>query len=254
MVRALAPLPRLESGVELLDRPGHPDREVQGNLRDLGRLNRLFGGVGGSLRELERLFGRSPQDTLTLLDVGTGGADIPRAICRWGRRRGLAVTVEGVDRSDQVLAAAAEWSRGYPEIRLRRMEAPPLPYADGSFDYAIASLVLHHLTTAQGVRLLREMGRVARRGVIVSDLARCRRASLLTAVGTRLLSRNRLTRHDGPMSVLRGFRPEELRRMAAEAGLRDARASRRPWFRLILVSPSPWMGEGWGEGPGVDWR
>lgn len=232
----LAPLPRLEGALELLDRPDQPDPEVRGSLRDLERLNRLFGGVGTILRELERTLDHPFRSPLTILDVGTGGADIPRAICRWARRRGFPVSVEAVDRSDQVLAAAAEWSAAYPEIRLRRLEVPPLPYSDGSFDCVIASLFLHHLTTAQGVDFLREMQRVARRGVILSDLVRSRLASLLTAIGTRLLSRNRLTRHDGPMSVLRGFRPDELRGMAAEAGLRGTRVIRHPWFRVTLVA------------------
>ena len=244
MVTAFAPLPRLENAVELLDRPGYPDGEVRGSLRDLGRLNRLFGGTRAVLRHLGPWLARPALAPPTLLDVGTGGADIPRAICCWARRRGVAVTVEAVDRSDQALAAAAEWSAAYPEIRLRCVEAPPLPYADGSFDYAMASLVLHHLTTARGVRLLREMGRVARRGVIVSDLARCRRARFLTALGTRLLSRNRLTRHDGPLSVLRGFQPGELVRMASEAGLGAARVGRHPWFRLTLVAEEPHGGGG----------
>jgi hypothetical protein len=82
---------------------------------------------------------------------------------------------------------------------------------------------------------LREMRRVARHGLIVNDLMRSRRARLLTGIATRLLSGNRLTRHDGPMSVLRGFRPEELLHMSIEAGLGDVRISLHPWFRIALV-------------------
>ena len=76
---------------------------------------------------------------------------------------------------------------------------------------------------------------MARHGLIVNDLMRSRRARLLTGIATRLLSANRLTRHDGPMSVLRGFRPEELLHMATEAGLGDVRVSLHPWFRITLI-------------------
>jgi ubiquinone/menaquinone biosynthesis C-methylase UbiE len=175
------------------------------------------------------------QTRLTILDIATGGADIPRTICRWARHRKITLTVEAMDRSHQVLAAAAEWSAGYPEIRLRQEEAPPLPYPDHSFDYVLCSLFFHHLTEAQGIHLLREMRRVARHGLIVNDLMRSRRARLLTGIATRLLSGNRLTRHDGPMSVLRGFRLAELLHMATEAGLGDVRVSLHPWFRIALV-------------------
>jgi len=140
-----------------------------------------------------------------------------------------------VDWNDKVLAAATEWSEGHPEIRLRQAEAPPLPYPDQSFDYVISSLFFHHLSEAQGIFLLREMRRVARRGLIANDLRRSRLARLLTAITTRVLSTNRLTRHDGPISILRGFRPDELLRMAGAAGLAEVRLSLHPWFRIALV-------------------
>ncbi len=235
MVSAWRPLPRLEGAVELLDRPGNCSEEIRGSLRDLERLNRHFGGVRTVLLHLGRMVCERAQTPLTILDIATGAADIPRAICHWARERNLAVTVEAVDWNDKVLAAATEWSEGHPEIRLRQAEAPPLPYPDQSFDYVISSLFFHHLSEAQGIFLLREMGRVARRGLIVNDLRRSRLARLLTAITTRVLSTNRLTRHDGPISILRGFRPDELLRMAAEAGLEKVGLSLHPWFRIVLI-------------------
>src|SRR5574337_1125574 len=236
MVTTRLPLLRLQGATELLDRPNNSDEEIRENLRDLERLNRYFGGVRTVLVHLGRMMGEHSQRSLTLLDIATGGADIPRAICRWARKRKLPAAIEAVDQNDRVLAAAANWSIDFPEIRLRQAQAPPLPYQDRSFDYVIASLFFHHLTEAEGILLLREMARVARRGLLVNDLLRSRLAWLLTTMTTRLLSGNRLTRHDGPMSVLRGFRPLELRRMATQAGLTDVRLSRHPWFRIVLTS------------------
>jgi ubiquinone/menaquinone biosynthesis C-methylase UbiE len=245
MVSVLAPLPRLEGVVEILDRAGNSDEEVRGSLRDLEWFNRYLGGARTVLEHLRRMVGESPGSSLTILDIATGGADIPRAICRWARGRKLAVTIEAVDCNDQVLATAAQWSAGYPEIRFRRSEASRLPYPDQSFDVVISSLFFHHLNEAQGICLLREMARIARRGLVLNDLLRDRRAHLLIAIITRLLSENRLTRHDGPISVLRGFRPEELLRMATAAGLADVRISLHPWFRIALtkeIAPALPMG------------
>lgn len=236
LLSAFPPLARLESAVELLDRAGNTAEELRGALRDLERLNRWFGGVRPVLFHLDRMTGAHAGASLTVLDIGTGGADIPRAICRWARRRGLPVRIEAVDRNDHALAAAAEWSAEYPEIHLRQGEASSLPYPDRGFDYVIASLFLHHLSEAQGIRQLQEMHRMARRGLIVSDLWRGRPAHLLTTMATRILSRNRLTRHDGPLSILRGFRGHELLRMAALADLPGPAITRHPWFRVALVA------------------
>ena len=239
MVTLLGIPPRLEGATELLDRAGNSHREVRENLRDLERLNRLFGGTQAILGPLRRWIAQAAEGPFTVLDVGTGAADIPRAICDWARAHGIPLTVEALDGNEQIVAAAAEWAAAYPEIRLRRAEVPPLPYPDRSFDWALASQVLHHLSWAQGVFLLREMGRVARRGIIVTDVARSRRARVLAALGARLLARSRLTRHDAPLSLRRAFRPEEVWAMAREAGLGEATVTRHPWFRLVLTAPTP---------------
>lgn len=138
MVAALLPLPRLQGATELLDRRDNSDEEIRGNLRDLERLNRYFGGVRTVLLHLGRMVGGHSPGPVTILDIATGGADIPRAICRWARKRTLPVAIEAVDHGDQVLAAATEWSIDFPEIRLRRVCAPLLPYPDRSFDYVIS--------------------------------------------------------------------------------------------------------------------
>jgi hypothetical protein len=64
------------------------------------------------------------------------------------------------------------------------------------------------------------MARVARRGVIVNDLSRGRLALAGARVMTSLLTRHRLTRHDGPLSVQRAYTIKEMRAFIVVAGLR----------------------------------
>jgi len=98
-------------------------------------------------------------------------------------------------------------------------------------------MVLHHLEPADGVRLLREMGRVARLGIVVNDLER----GWLPWIGAqalfRVLTRNPFTRHDGPLSVRRAYHAAEARALAAEAGLRVIGEERVPLgFRWAIVA------------------
>jgi ubiquinone/menaquinone biosynthesis C-methylase UbiE len=121
-----------------------------------------------------------------------------------------------------------------------------LPFTDGAFDYAVCSLFTHHFTDEGVALVLREMARVARRRVFVIDLHRHALAYLLYTTAGRLLVRTALVREDGALSILRGFRPPELRRLAAAAGLREIEVRRRFPFRLVLSASANEIGDGRG--------
>ena len=135
------------------------------------------------------------------------------------------------------LALAREHAAGDPDVRVEAADALALPYSDGEFDFALCSTALHHFGDGDAVRVLRELRRVARRGVVVNDLRRSRAALL----GARLLAAtvwrtHPVTRHDGPLSVRRSFTPAELLRLGRSAGMDDARVHVHHPFRLALVS------------------
>ena len=228
-------LPRLAHAHELLDEPSHDPAELEESLRDVAAVNRWLGGTRALLRHVGPLL--APDRPTTLLDAGTGSADLPRAIVHWARRHRRAVLITATDLHPQTLEIARRQSRGFPEISFALADVRALPYADRAFDVTLLSLTLHHLDPDDIVTALRELARTARRALIVGELER-RRAAYF---GARLLAatvwrRNRLTRHDGPVSVLRAFTPAELLDFARRAGLREPRVHRHPLFRLVLVA------------------
>lgn len=212
---------RLSHVEELLDGPLDDPTTLRGNLRDLRRSNRLTGGVALSRRALRELV---PDDgPITVLDVGTGGADIPVALLADSRRRGRRMEVTAIDSRAEVLAAArlARPAIGnLAGLTLELADGRGLPYPDRTFDVVHTSLVLHHLEPADAVTFLRELARVCRRGVVLNDLARRR----ITVFGAWLLSRlfttNRYSRHDAPLSARRAYTLVEARALLAHAGLR----------------------------------
>jgi ubiquinone/menaquinone biosynthesis C-methylase UbiE len=204
------------TALELLDRPERAGDALAGNLDDLRRINRWLGGVGPIARGLERLAldGVSGR-TVSLLDVATGAADVPAALVARAKRRGQEVRAVGLDMSPAILAHAK--SRG--AVVLVVGDGAKLPFADATFDVVTSSLALHHFDPREAVECLREMKRVARRGVIVNDLVRGRLGLVAAWILSRLLTRNRLTRHDAPLSVRRAYTRGELGSLAAAAGL-----------------------------------
>lgn len=235
MLRAFAPLPREVARVELLDRPGVPRTELAENLADIARLNRL-GATRALLAHLAPFFARHRGPApLRVLDLGTGGGDVPAAVVRWARARGRRVSVLALDLQPEVLACAGAAARDLPEVRLVAGDALQPPVRRDGVDVALCSLTLHHLPEAAVVRLLRLMADVARLGFVVSDLRRSRLAYAAAWLTTRLISKSRLTRHDGPLSVLRAYTREELARLAGAAGLPGVRWHEPPCFRVIGV-------------------
>lgn len=221
---------RLAHHPEILDGPLIDAPSLRENLRDLALVNRLFGGAALSRRALLHLVATcnggvpadgDPRATVRLLDVGTGGADIPEALLRWSERGRLPLEIEAVDRAEVV--ALAREARGRRErLQLRVADGRDLPFPDRSFDVAHISLVAHHLEPDQLVRLLGELKRVSRLGVIVNDLQRSAFVWLASWLVLRLLTRNAVTRHDGPLSVRRAYRPAELAVLATRVALTPA--------------------------------
>jgi ubiquinone/menaquinone biosynthesis C-methylase UbiE len=117
-------------------------------------------------------------------------------------------------------------------------DALDLPFPDGSFDIAMASLFFHHLSNEDCVRVLAQMWRIARRRVIINDLHRHAIAYFSIRALTRLFSSSRMVRHDAPVSVRRSFRPAELLDIARRAGV-PARVYRSFPYRLVLVADKP---------------
>lgn len=210
---------------ELLDGDLTDGDALRGNLRDLARVNRRLGGTGLSVRAIEALAG--DRRALTILDVGTGGADLPLGLLDHARQRGLTWQVTGVDARPEILAAAVAVDPRLattPGLALRVGDGRRLAEPADTVDIAHCSLVVHHLDPADAVTLLGELARVARLGVVVNDLVRGRLAWLGAWALTRVATRDRYTRHDAPLSVRRAYTRDELRALAAAAGLVEVAA------------------------------
>lgn len=217
-------------GDELLDDPRADPRTVEASLRNIARANRWFGGTAAALFGVGRVLARVPRDTpVTLLDVGTGLGDLPAAAVRWGQRHGRRIIPVGLERSHVAAALAA--SHGVPTAVA---DAGMPPFRDGAVDVVMLSQVAHHFTARSIVQLARTCDRIARIGVVIADLRRSHFAAAGFWIGAHALGFDRVTRTDGITSVRRGFTPDELHRILADAGV-TARVERRPGFRIVAT-------------------
>ncbi len=215
---------RLVGVEELLDGPLDDTAALVGNLRDLARINRLTGGVTLSARAIDDLLAAAPgaSEEVTLLDVGTGAADIPAHLLASARKRGPSLAVTASDSRQEVLDAALVARPSLDRVAgltFALADGRGLPWPDGSFDVAHASMVIHHLSPEDAVTFLRELRRVARIGVVINDLTRGRIFWLGGWLLVHAIATSRFTRHDGPLSVRRAYTRRELADLVSAAGL-----------------------------------
>lgn len=229
-------LSRRSLELEHLDLGDYTPEEYEGCLVELRRVNRWLGDARALRRSVLPAIGKGARGEFSLLDVGAGSGELLRETARWARSRGLRARLVGLELNERAAESLMEESRDFAEVSAVRGDALHLPFGDGAFDYSMCSLFTHHFRDEGVVAVLREMRRVARRGVFVIDLHRHPVAYLFFTTVARLFLRNRLVREDGALSIRRSFRREELRRLAERAGLLNVRVERRFPYRLVLIS------------------
>ncbi len=198
--------PRRRYDPEVLEDDDIDPGVVLQSLRDIRRSNALFGGRMAVLAEIRGLFPQFLQaGEFTLLDIGTGLGDVPATVARAAARRGITVRTIGIDR----VAMLAEQSRANVTYAICA-SGLQLPLHSRSVDIAMCSQVLHHFRGNEARSLLQEMNRVARIAVVISDLRRSWIAAAGFWIASFPLGFHRVTRHDGVVSVMRGFTADEL--------------------------------------------
>jgi ubiquinone/menaquinone biosynthesis C-methylase UbiE len=220
---------------ELLDTPNADPRLAERSFRDLRRMSRLLGWTRLAVKEVAQMVTSSRLRTFSVLDVATGAAYIPAAIAHWADQQQLQAQITACDISEQALSAARGTCASFPAIRLDQQNALALTYPDQAFDLVLCQGVLHHFSPKQAITLLHELARVARHAVILTDLQRTLPLYMSAWVALHTFVRNLITRHDGLVSIRRAYRPEEVRALAEQAGLRPITLRTRLRFRQSLI-------------------
>lgn len=222
--------------LELMDDPTIGGHDLAESLVQLRYINWALGAAFPTLEGVERLWRQAGRPAhLTLLDVGAGSGDGNRLLLRWASLRRVHLRITLLDLHAETCALAADYYRNEPRVRVQQGDLHDLP--PRSADIVTAALVLHHIPAAQLPDMVRTLAHAARLGVVINDLHRHPLAWLGIWLLTRLFSRNRLIRHDAPLSVQRGFRPADFERLRDLPDLRGLRYRWRPLFRYLVTVP-----------------
>jgi ubiquinone/menaquinone biosynthesis C-methylase UbiE len=220
--------------LERIDTGDYTPAEYACFLREIAFINRMTGDLRTVKKTLFREIERENLRGFSVLDVGAGSGEMLRFIAGFARKTRRKSRLTGIELNERSAAAIRVESRAFGEISSVRGDGTKIPFADGSFDYAVCSLFTHHLPDEIVVDVLREMARVSRRGIFVIDLHRNRVAYTLYRLFCGVFRISRLVREDGLLSIQRSFKPNELSELAKRAGLQDASVERHLIYRLVL--------------------
>lgn len=220
--------------LENLDKGTYTPEEYEGCIAELQRVNRWLGDAETLRDSLLKNIAARDLKQFSVLDVGAGSGELLRVAAAWARETKRNARFVGLELNARSARAILEESAEFPNISSVRGDGFALPFSNGSFDFVIQSLTLHHFDDAAAVRILREMARVAAREILVIDLHRNPVAYFFYTTIGKLFLHNRLIREDGALSILRSFTSEELEALAHEARLRQPKVGTHFPSRLVL--------------------
>ncbi|MGQ1837973.1 methyltransferase domain-containing protein [Kocuria turfanensis] len=237
-------LSRRDPGLrELMD---DPDCDLGALRRTYARfeaINSLLAGWSATYRRRIRPLA-VPGRPLTVLDVGSGGGDVARALARWAHRDGVDLRVTGVDPDarahEWAVGRTAHWSARRPHLTppaFRRTTSRELVAAGETFDVVVSNHLLHHLDPEQVRGLVADSERLARRLVVHNDLVRSPAAYRLYSVGVLPLAPGSFLRTDGLRSLRRAYVPDELRALAGPGW--EVRPGTFAYQQLVRVRSLP---------------
>ena len=221
---------------ERIDTGDYTDEEYNTFLREIRFINQRLGDRSALEKALLSEISTQDINEFSVLDVGAGSGELLSVIADFAHENGRHCQLVGLDLNELSSLEIAKESENYSEMSAVRGDAFRLPFGDGAFDYAICSLFTHHLTDEQVPRVLREMARVARRGIIVIDLERNAMAWFLFNLFCLAYRISPLVRQDGSLSIKKGFREGELKALAKKAGLPNVSVQRHAPYRVVLRS------------------
>jgi len=210
--------------------------ELQQTYRHLRRLNRIFGASGPLLFGVKSIWSAAGKpNKLTILDIGAGSGDVNRRLLRWADRQRLELEIVLADLSEEACFEAKKLFAREPRIRVMQSDLFALP--ERFADIVVATQFVHHFHSSELPETVRQMLRVSRSGVVINDIHRHWIPWAAVWLVTRIVSNNRYIRHDGPLSVAKGFRSDDWKELGESLGIDGKFYFWRPLFRYAVLIP-----------------
>ncbi|RZJ52689.1 MAG: methyltransferase domain-containing protein [Flavobacterium sp.] len=191
-------------------------------LDQIARINRLLGGNTLTLHGLKQLLRKTDiSKPIVIADIGCGNGDMLRMLARYGKKQNLNFKLIGIDANAFTINYAADLSEEFSNIEYRCIDIFSPEFNHLKYDVALCTLTLHHFTSKQIEDILVLLHNNASVGIVVNDLQRSKIAYRLFEMICSIFSLNNMSRQDGLVSILRGFKKNELENFSKKLNLKN---------------------------------
>lgn len=221
---------------ELMDDFSMGGEELSEALKHLRRLNKIFAAAGPTRHGVEKLWkALGKPGSLSILDVGAGSGDVNHKLLNWADQRGVELNVTLVDMTEEACEEAKLLFKDESRVKVQRIDVKELD--DGIADIVTGSQFVHHFDGDELLEIVTHMLRASRYGVVINDIHRHPVSYGAVWLMTRLISRNRYIRHDGPLSVAKGFKSRDWLELKMRLNHATMTYTWEPLFRYSVVIP-----------------
>ena len=189
-------------------------------LDKIAKINQLLGGNQLTLRGVQELIQKITKGTkITIVDVGCGNGDMLRTLAKYGLENHLNFSLIGIDANHFTINHAQNLSKNYSNISYRCEDIFDKAFAALKYDIALCTLTLHHFKEDKILELMSVFNTNSRIGIVINDLHRSAISYRLFQALCFVFRLNSMSREDGLVSILRGFKKEDLVRFSKKLNL-----------------------------------
>lgn len=220
---------------EIMDDFSLQGEELREALDQIARINQLLGGNKITLGGIKKVIQSSKAKTFTIADIGCGNGDMLRMLSDFAQKNKLNFKLTGVDANDFTINYAKKLSKDYPNIEYQCVDIFSKDFKTLKFDIILCTLTLHHFTNEQILNIITIFKDNAKTGIIINDLHRSKLAYWLFELICFIFKLNRMSRQDGLVSILRGFKKNELKEFSKKLNLKNYNINWKWAFRYQWI-------------------
>ncbi|OXA76723.1 Methyltransferase domain-containing protein [Flavobacterium aquidurense] len=207
---------------EIMDDFSLQGEELREALDQIARINQLLGGNKVILQGIKELLKQSHNaKTISIADIGCGNGDMLRMLAKFGKKNKLTFQLTGIDANEFTINYAKKLSQEYSNIEYKCLDIFSEDFKTIKFDIILCTLTLHHFTNEQILKIISIFNNNAEIGIIINDLHRSKTAYRLFELICFVFNLNSMSREDGLISILRGFRKKELVEFSKKLDLKN---------------------------------